>query len=204
MRKELGFTPKTIGVGIAIALVATAIIWAPAVFGTNTTSLVKVLAGVKAVKTSGEVREGGRAPDFQFRDQNGGMVRLSDYQSKWVFLYFNPKDDSLECTSVAKRIRDQFPGFEKKGVQVLEIYIDDMASHGKITRKYDHPFMLSANIGKNVMRQYGADGTVLPVAMRVSFLIDPNGFVARIYDKGGPAVRASEVLRDVAMLEKPI
>lgn len=192
-------------VGFTAAVAALVVIWAPLVIGLSRASLVsEVLAGGKPVKTSGELREGGYAPDFQFRDRNGVLERLSDYQGTWAFLYFHARDDSHGCASEAGRPVDRFRDIEKEGVRVLDVSVDDATSRVKLADLCDAPFTLSERNRMEVLRQYGSEWALLPAGARVSFLIDPKGFVARIYDGADPAAHAGDVLRDLAIFKKPI
>ena len=159
-------------------------------------------APAKAPLTSGEAREGSPAPDFELPDQAGTVKKLSGFRGKWVLLYFYPKDDTPGCTAEAKGIRDEFPGFEKAGIVPLGVSVDGVESHDRFAKKYQLPFTLLADDAKKVVKLYGVAGSVLPWASRVSFLIDPKGIVAKIYDKVTPAGHAQEVLADVAALAK--
>lgn len=144
------------------------------------------------------------APDFTLADQGGRKHTLSDYRGEWVVLYFYAKDDTPGCTKEACSIRDDFPRFEKLRAKVLGVSVDSAASHKKFAEKYNLPFPVLADEKKEVVKKYGVwqrkkmmdreyMGTV-----RASFLIDPKGKIAKIYEKVDPAVHAAELLRDLA------
>lgn len=144
---------------------------------------------------------GKKAPKVVLPDQNGKTHRLSDYQGKWVLLYFYPKDDTPGCTKEACAIRDSFPDFKKLNIRVLGVSVDSVASHKKFAEKYELPFTLLADEKKEVVKRYGVwqkkkfagrtyDGTV-----RTSFLIDPKGTIAKIYRNVKPEIHAEEVLK---------
>lgn len=141
-----------------------------------------------------------RAPDFELPDQNGDLHRLRDYRGQWVLLYFYPKDDTPGCTKEACGLRDHFPSFKNNGVQVLGVSVDSIKRHKKFAEKYRLPFTLLADEKKEVVQKYGVwgkkkfmgheyDGT-----FRTSFLIDPKGKIARVYEKVKAADHAEEVL----------
>lgn len=148
------------------------------------------------------------APDFSLPDQDGNIHKLSDYQGQWVLVYFYPKDDTPGCTTEACTLRDNFPAFQKLNVQVLGISVDSQNSHNKFVRKYHLPFTLLADEDKKVVEQYGVwqeksmYGRQYMGTMRSSYLIDPSGKIAKVYEKVKPATHAEEVLEDVKELSK--
>ncbi len=160
-------------------------------------------------------KAGTQAPDFTLPDQEGKEHSLSDYKGKWVLLYFYPKDDTPGCTIEACTIRDQFKDFKKIGAVVLGVSTDSVASHKKFANAYELPFTLLADVTKEVVGQYGVFGEkkfmrrrVAPDGvletymgtMRTSFLIDPEGKIAKIYEKVKPEAHATEVISDLKAL----
>lgn len=146
------------------------------------------------------------APDFTLSDQNGASHVLSSYRGKWVLLYFYPKDDTPGCTIEACTIRDQFKDFQKIDAVVLGVSTDSVASHKKFADAYQLPFTLLADEHKEVVGQYGVFGekkfmgkTYMGTS-RTSFLIDPAGTIAKVYEKVKPEVHAAEVLADLSAL----
>lgn len=146
------------------------------------------------------------APDFTLRDQDGEEHTLSQYRGKWVLLYFYPKDDTPGCTVEACTIRDQFADFTKIGAVVLGVSTDSVASHQKFATAYKLPFTLLADEEKKVVEQYGVYGekkfmgkTYLGT-LRTSFLIRPDGTIAKVYANVKPPVHAKEVIADLSAL----
>ena len=146
---------------------------------------------------------GAKAPNFTLPDQNGNSHSLSDYQGQWVLLYFYPKDDTPGCTKEACGIRDEFPKFKKMKAVVFGISADSAARHKKFAEKYDLPFALLADESKKVIQQYGVwtkkkfMGMEYMGIARSSFLIDPEGKIAKVYESVKPDVHAEEVLKDL-------
>lgn len=143
------------------------------------------------------------APDFTLPDQEGKKHSLTDYVGKWVLLYFYPKDDTPGCTIEACTIRDQFKDFNTIGAVVLGISTDSVASHKKFATKYELPFTLLADEYKEVVGRYGVFGekkflgkTYMGIR-RTSFLIDPKGNIAKVYEKVKPEMHAGEVIADL-------
>ena len=155
-----------------------------------------------------KIKEGAPAPDFTLPDQDGTEHTLSDYQGQWVLVYFYPKDDTPGCTKEACGIRDSWGKYKRNKVQVFGISPDSVAKHRKFVDKYELPFTLLADEGKKVVKQYGVWGKkkfmgreYMGVA-RNSFLVDPKGNVAKVYDKVKPEEHAEEVLADRKALAK--
>jgi len=141
-----------------------------------------------------EIKVGSQAPDFESPDQNGKMHKLSDYVGKWVLLYFYPKDFTPGCVKEACTLRDNYEELTKHLV-VLGVSKDSVNSHKKFEEKYELPFTLLSDQKKVAIDLYGADGLIF--MKRVSFLIDPEGIVRKIYNNVIPLDHAEEVLKDV-------
>lgn len=146
---------------------------------------------------------GQRAPEFTLRDQDGKEHSLSDYRGQWVVLYFYPSDDTPGCTKQACDIRDAFPQFGDLHAQVLGVCTDSVESHKKFAEKHGLPFALLADAEKKAVEAYGvwgqkqgADGPYLGT-LRTSFLIDPKGNIAKIYESVNPQTHADDVLKDL-------
>ena len=143
------------------------------------------------------------APEFTLPDQDGKEHTLAEYQGSWVLLYFYPKDDTPGCTIEACTIRDQFKDFKTIGAIVLGVSTDTVASHKKFATAYELPFTLLADEHKEVVGTYGVFGEkkfmgrTYMGTMRTSFLIDPKGRIAKIYEKVKPEKHASEVIADL-------
>ena len=98
---------------------------------------------------------GDKVLDFELKDSDGNLVKLSDYKNKIVVLYFYPKDNTPGCTKEACNIRDNFLLLKKKGVIIFGISLDDSESHKKFTKKYELNFPLLSDIDKKVSKSYG-------------------------------------------------
>ncbi len=151
---------------------------------------------------------GDKAPDFTLPDQNGKTHSLKDEAGKWVLIYFYPKDDTPGCTVEACQLRDNFPAFKKLGVTVFGVSIDPIKKHAKFADKYNLPFTLLADEEKTMVTAYGVWGKKKFMGReymgikRWSFLIDPNGKIAKIYEDVKPKLHAEEVLIDLKSFSK--
>ena len=144
-----------------------------------------------------------KAPNFSLPDQEGKTHSLADYKGKWVLVYFYPKDDTPGCTKEACMIRDNLPVFERLDCVVLGIGGDSVKSHDKFAEKYKLPFILLSDERKEAIKKYGAwqkkifMGKSYMGTKRISYLISPDGKVAKVYPNVKPAEHADEVLEDL-------
>ncbi len=149
-----------------------------------------------------------QAPLFCLKDQDSLEHCLEDYRGKWVLVYFYPKDDTTGCTKEACGIRDVWPKFSNRDVVVLGISADSVESHKKFREKYRLPFTLLSDPNREVIRKYGVwkeksmYGRKYMGISRESFLVDPNGNIAKHYEKVKPATHAEEVIENLNILRK--
>lgn len=103
------------------------------------------------------------APDFSAPDQTGKIHKLSDYQGKWVLLYFYPKDHTPGCIREACNFHDHYAELSKHLV-ILGISGDSVASHAGFAKKYNLPFRLLADPEKKLFRPTEQTTLFLPNA----------------------------------------
>jgi peroxiredoxin Q/BCP len=140
------------------------------------------------------VEEDKPAPDFELQSDTGETVRLSDLRGKPVVLYFYPKDDTPGCTRQACGIRDAWSEFQRAGAEVLGISADSQASHERFKAKYSLPFTLLADPEGTLGGPYGVAKEEKRSYERSTFVIDPDGNVAKIMRRVSPDSHADEVL----------
>jgi peroxiredoxin Q/BCP len=150
-----------------------------------------------------ELAEGMKAPDFTGRTQAGNEISLKDYLGKKVILYFYPKDNTPGCTAEACNLRDNYKSLLKKGFEIIGISADNESSHQRFIDKYQLPFNLVADTGKEILKAYGAwglkklYGKVYEGILRKTFIIDEQGVIIKIIhkvDTGNHAEQIMEVL----------
>ena len=152
------------------------------------------------------IEEGKKAPAFALPDQNGTVHRLKDYAGKPVVLYFYPKDDTPGCTTEACGFRDAHPDYRKAGAVVLGVSVLGPASKAKFAAKHGLDFPLLADEDHAVAEKYGAwqqrslYGRKFMGIARITYLIAPDGTVAKRWDKVSPTKHAAEVLGAVREL----
>lgn len=153
------------------------------------------------------IEEGKKAPAFSLKDQSGQTVKLTDFSGKYVVLYFYPKDDTPGCTKEACSFRDEHSKLEKAGAVVLGVSPDDEARHVKFIEKYELPFTLLADTEHAVAEKYGAWGEKNNYGkkymgiVRSTFLIGPDGKVAKVWPKVKPEGHGEEVLEALRALD---
>ena len=147
-----------------------------------------------------KLKEGDKAPDFSALTDKGERISLKDFQGKNVVLYFYPKDDTPGCTVQACGVRDAYRDFQNAGAVVLGVSPDPVKSHVKFIEKHRLPFTLLADEDKAIAQAYGVWGEKSFMGRkyfgnhRVTFLIGPDGRIAKIWPTVKPEKHAADVL----------
>jgi peroxiredoxin Q/BCP len=151
---------------------------------------------------SGEIVVGQPAPEFELSDQDGQLHSLEDYRDRWVVLYFYPKDETPGCTTEACEFRDNIFSYREMNVQILGVSFDDIESHKKFAENHDLPFPLLADPEGTAAEAYGVKTKFagMTLAKRQTFIIDPDGNLAKHYEKVNPATHSEEILADLESL----
>lgn len=146
---------------------------------------------------------GEAAPDFELRDQDGQLHSIEDYRGKWIALYFYPKDNTPGCTTEACEFRDNIFAFNRLNCQILGVSLDDEESHRAFSEKHGLPFPLLADTEGTTADAYGVKTKMMgmTVARRQTFLIDPEGNIAKHYEKVDPETHSRQVLADLEDLQ---
>ncbi|HKF81733.1 MAG TPA: thioredoxin-dependent thiol peroxidase [Solirubrobacterales bacterium] len=150
--------------------------------------------------------EGDRAPAFTLPDQNGEKVKLSDLKGQTVVLYFYPRADTPGCTTQACGVRDRGADYRAAGARVIGISPDEVGALGKFAGKYDLGFTLLADADHSVAEKYGAwveksmYGRKYMGVARATFIIDPQGKIARVFAKVQPKKHDALVLKALGEL----
>lgn len=145
---------------------------------------------------------GAAAPDLSARDQSGTLRTLREFRGKVVVLYFYPRDGTPGCTREACAFRDAWDRLSAAGAQVVGVSTDSVESHREFADAHRIQFPLLADTDGRVCARYGV-GSRLGMAERVTYLIDTQGVVRRVFPSVDPAVHVTEVLAAIEALGAP-
>jgi peroxiredoxin Q/BCP len=147
---------------------------------------------------------GSPAPGFNLMSNEGKSVDLKDFKGKWVVLYFYPKDFTSGCTIQAKNFQRDIASYEKANAVVLGVSVDNVESHKSFCEKEGLNFKLLADTETKVSEAYASvmEYGGKKLSARNTFLIDPDGKIAKVYMSVKPMPHSEEVLADLAKLGK--
>jgi thioredoxin-dependent peroxiredoxin len=143
---------------------------------------------------------GSAAPDVAGVDQQGQTHKLTETRGAFTLVYFYPKDQTPGCTKEACAFRDVWKKFEAAGVKIFGVSNGSVSSHKKFADKHALPFPLIADENRKWGNAFGVKA-FLGMYKRVSFLIDRNGKIVKVYEDVDPGIHATEVLEDVKALD---
>ena len=164
--------------------------------------LAVTLFAARLAFASADIAVGSPAPEFELPDQVGQLHSLEDYRDQWVVLYFYPKDQTPGCTTQACEFRDNIFAYRNLNAQILGVSLDDVDSHKDFAEEYNLPFPLLADTEGAAADLYGVKTRMMgwTVAKRQTFIIDPDGNIAKHYEKVDPDEHSAEVLADLEAL----
>lgn len=147
---------------------------------------------------------GDPAPGVALPDATGTIHDLVDQRGRWTVLYFYPKDDTPGCTEQACTFRDDWHKLTAMGAEVVGVSVDDVTSHFAFAKKFSLPFPLLADTSGDVAGRYGSIYGLGPVkfAQRNTFLIDPQGRIAKVYLSADTSRNSQQVIDDLQKLRK--
>jgi peroxiredoxin Q/BCP len=143
---------------------------------------------------------GQRLPDVEFITESGERLGTGDLDGKKTVLYFYPKDDTLGCTKEACAFRDRMGDYEQADIKVYGVSLDPPESHRRFREKYNLNFPLLTDEGGRAAEALGVLRENREKANRVTFLLGPDGRIARVYPEVSPETHADEILHDAASL----
>ncbi len=146
---------------------------------------------------------GEMAPEFTLLDAAGESIALSSLRGRWVVLYFYPRDNTPGCTKEACAFRDLHVQFTAKNAVIYGVSLDDEKAHNKFITKHELPFQLLIDADGSMSAQYESYGLKKFMGKeymgisRNTFLIAPDGTIAKIYKKVKPEIHPASVLDDI-------
>ena len=147
---------------------------------------------------------GTAAHQFTLKSQEGTNVNLKDYKGKWVVLYFYPKDMTPGCTIEAHNFQRDLKMYDQKNATILGVSLDSVDSHVEFCTKESLTFKLLSDAKQEVTPMYGSLTQMgkMTVAARNTFLVDPTGKIAKVYEKVDPTPHSTELLAALTELQK--
>ena len=161
--------------------------------------------GIKMARSSEhQPAVGQQAPEFTLSSQDGSHVSLNQFRCKWVVLYFYPKDNTPGCTIEAHNFQRDLSKYESDDAVIVGVSVDSADSHKGFCAKQGLTFKLLADTDKKVVEQYGSMHNILGLKMaaRNTFLIDPNGKIARVWTSVSPSEHSQQVRAALQDLKK--
>jgi peroxiredoxin Q/BCP len=167
-------------------------------------AIVSVLACNRVGAVADMPAVGAAAPGFNLTTNEGKQVSLNDFKGKWVVLYFYPKDFTSGCTLEARNFQRDIAKYEAANAVILGVSVDTAESHKEFCAKEGLNFKLLSDSDAKVSEQYGSimEYNGAKYSARNTFIIDPQGKVAKVFDKVKPGGHSEEVLAALATLQK--
>src|SRR5690348_5603719 len=167
-------------------------------------SVIAAVASLQAAEPQKQPTVGAPAPEFSLTSNDGSAVSLKDYKGKWVVLYFYPKDFTSGCTLEAQNFQRDLAKYQNAGAVIVGVSVDSAQSHKDFCAKEGLNFKLLADPDAKVSTEYGSvmDYKGQKLAARNTFIINPQGEIAKVYTGVKPADHSDQVLKDLAELKK--
>jgi len=143
-------------------------------------------------------------PDFSLPNQDGKIVRLTDFKGQWLVVYFYPKDDTPGCTIQGKSFTATKEEFDRAGVKVLGVSADDAVSHKNFCNKFAFTIDLLSDPDGSLMKELDigqSEWKGMKFWERTSFVVDPGGTIQRVYEKVSPEGHERILLTDIRDLQ---
>ena len=143
---------------------------------------------------------GDKAPDFEVKNQNGEIVKLSDFSGKKIVLFFYPKASTPGCTMEAKNLRDNYTEFTNKGYDIIGVSADSEKRQLNFSNKNELPYNLLADEDKEIINAYGVWGPKKFMGReydgihRTTFVIDEKGLIENIITKVKTKAHTEQIL----------
>jgi thioredoxin-dependent peroxiredoxin len=145
-------------------------------------------------------QQGETLPDLKLTTEGGERIGTGELTGQKTVLYFYPKDDTPGCTKEACAFRDRMNDYAKVGIQVYGVSLDSPESHREFREKYNLNFPLLTDEGGRAAEVLGVLRENRKSTNRVTFLLGPDGKIARVYPEVSPETHADEILEDAASL----
>ena len=152
------------------------------------------------------LNEGDKAPFFSFREADGNERSTSELTGSPYLVFFYPRDNTPGCTAEACGLRDYLGELEKLKLTIIGVSCDSEKSHDRFRAKHGLPFPLTSDESRETVKAFGVWGAKKFMGRefegihRMSFLVGPDGKVAKAYHKVKAKEHPAEVLADATEL----
>lgn len=157
--------------------------------------LISAVFFINAQNKPAPLEIGNKAPNFNLLSENNKSISLEQFKGQPIVLYFFPKSDTPGWTKQACGFRDIYNDYKENNIVVIGISYDSPKSLLSFKEKYALPFYLLSDSEKIVAKLYGANGLLVP--RRITYLIDPDGFIQKVYNKINLNTHAEEIFNDI-------
>ncbi len=146
------------------------------------------------------LKVGDKAPNFEAYDEQGNIVKLSDYKGKKLVVFFYPKANTPTCTIEACNLRDEYTVLQEQGYEILGVSADTQKKQSNFKKKFNFPYPLLADVDKEVINAFGVwgekkfMGRIFDGIHRLTFVIDENGIIEKVIDKVKAKIHATQIL----------
>ncbi len=146
------------------------------------------------------LKVGDKAPNFEAYDEQGNIVKLSDYKGKKLVVFFYPKANTPTCTVEACNLRDEYTVLQEQGYEILGVSADTQKKQSNFKKKFNFPYPLLADVDKEVINAFGVwgekkfMGRIFDGIHRLTFVIDENGIIEKVIDKVKAKIHATQIL----------
>lgn len=148
------------------------------------------------------LKVGDTAPDVNSVDEDGNIVRISDFKGKKLIVFFYPRANTPGCTAEACNLRDNYKVLQERGYEILGVSADTESKQANFKKKYSFPYRLLADVNKELINAFGVWGEkkflgkVYDGIHRKTFIINEKGIIERVIDKVKTKDHAAQILED--------
>ena len=136
-----------------------------------------------------KLKVGDLAPKIECKNQDGEIIKLSDFYGKKIVIFFYPRANTPGCTAQACNLGDNYIEFKKRGYEIIGVSSDNQKSQKNFSNKYKLPFNLCCDENKDIINDYGVwglkkfRGNEYMGIIRTTFIIDEEGKIEEIIEK---------------------
>jgi len=146
------------------------------------------------------LKVGDKAPNFEAQDEQGSIIKLSDYKGKKLVVFFYPKANTPTCTVEACNLRDEYSVLQEQGYEILGVSADTQKKQSNFKKKFNFPYPLLADVDKEVINAFGVwgekkfMGRTFDGIHRITFVVNEDGIIEKVIDKVKAKIHTAQIL----------